>query len=151
MLLSLKRKADAYVQVLASALLPEVYQSQRYVFISVWTGEVHYYSKTKRVIVTFDLISNDLLCRCSGSGSSHRPCLHKAVAKWYLRQTMPLVFSSSDGTVTDSFTIVNDLKNATCNKMTNYLLNSELFSVNEKHSYEVEVHTSEIIIIVKGV
>ena len=116
----MKYKADSLGHILTSAWSPASHQSMRYVFISVWIGEIHYFSQNRRLIVTFDLISYDLCCHCSRS--THTGCLHKAVAKWYLIQVTPDLFSGANSTGLNVSNINSELQDISCNPMTKYVM-----------------------------
>ena len=136
MLRELKYKADSLGHILASAWTPASHQSQRYVFISVWIGEIHYFSQNQRLIVTFDLISHDLCCRCSHS--THTGCLHKAVAKWYLIQVMPDLFSGANSTGLNVSNINSELQDISCNLMTKYVMECKLIPSEILPEFQLE-------------
>ena len=55
----------------------------RFIHFSVYDGNVHYYAKFARVVVTADVHNGSLDCRCC---RRKRPCVHKSICLWYLRQ-----------------------------------------------------------------
>ena len=57
-----------------------------YAYLSVFTGDVHYYSKLCRVIVRFCTSSGVFDCACC---TRRRGCTHKKLALWYIAQNMP--------------------------------------------------------------
>ena len=73
--------------------LPEKGQSQRYTHYSVVSGtaEKHYWCRLGRVVVSFDIVKGVWKCACS---PSRRPCVHKALAKWYALQHFPEMLKS---------------------------------------------------------
>lgn len=66
--------------------------SDRFIYLSIYTGTTHYWSKIGRTVVTFDKDNNIYNCKCS---PSKRYCLHKAVTKWVIFQENPRFFTSS--------------------------------------------------------
>jgi len=61
--------------------------SHRYIILSVWTGDNHYYSRLGSVIVTFDVENCELNCKCHQS--RRIACVHKSIAKWFLFTISP--------------------------------------------------------------
>lgn len=57
--------------------------SSRTVYLSVYDGAVHYWSRIGRVVVSFDSQTGKWSCRCC---RSKVPCIHKAASKWFLYQ-----------------------------------------------------------------
>ena len=57
--------------------------SRRNVFLSVFDGGVHYWSRFGRVVVTFDSKTAKWSCRCCRAKVA---CIHKAISKWFLYQ-----------------------------------------------------------------
>ena len=94
---------------------------EKYVFISVYVGEVHHYSRSERVVLLFNKASFDISCRCSHS--TQKGCLHTAAAKWYLYETMPHVFENS-GVIKEKGTLENSstVTGSWCTKVTDYLM-----------------------------
>ena len=79
---------------LISVFNPGITQSDRYIFMSIWTGERHHYSTFGRTMVRFDKEmshTTSLFCQCS---KARRGCIHKSIAKWYLLQTCPQLFKT---------------------------------------------------------
>ena len=58
-------------------------ESKRFTHFSIYAGDVHYYSRFGRVVVTADLMNGTLDCRCC---RRKRSCIHKCMCLWYLRQ-----------------------------------------------------------------
>ena len=58
-------------------------QSERLVYLSVYDGGVHYWSRFGRVVVSYDTQAAKWSCECCRAKVS---CIHKAVSKWYLYQ-----------------------------------------------------------------
>ena len=58
-------------------------QSGRLVYLSVYDGGVHYWSRFGRVVVSYDTQAAKWSCECCRAKVS---CIHKAVSKWYLYQ-----------------------------------------------------------------
>ena len=136
LLRELKYKADSLGHILASPWTPSSYQTQRYVFISVWIGEIHYFSQTQRLIVTFDRALHDLCCRCGGS--THTGCMHKAVVKWYLIQVMPDIFSGANSTGLNASNINSELQNVSCDLMTKYVMECKLIPSEIPSDFQLE-------------
>ena len=67
---------------LVNAMCPR-YATDRWVFLSVWTGYKKWYCTLGRVVITFDTKNFKIVCKCSGS--SRIGCAHKPIAKWFLR------------------------------------------------------------------
>ena len=124
MLRELKYQADSLGHILASAWTPSSHQTKRYVFISVWICEIHYFSQTQRLIVSFDLASHDLCCCCSGS--IHTGCMQIAVAKWYLIQVMPYLSSGANSIGLNVSNINSELRDVSCDLMTKYVMECKL-------------------------
>ena len=55
----------------------------RFIHLSVFDGNVNYFSKFGRVIVTADVENGTLDCRCC---RRRRLCIHKSICYWYFRQ-----------------------------------------------------------------
>ena len=85
-----KRECDGRGVVLVSGMVP-TNSSDRWVFVSVWDGNINWYSRLGRVVVTFDKEKFSLVCRCNGSS-----CNHRLIAKWYLRCVYPGVLLSKE-------------------------------------------------------
>ena len=60
--------------------------STRYRHFSVYDGEVHHYSRFKRVLVTYDTSQNKWGCSCCRTKVN---CVHKCIAKWFMYVTRP--------------------------------------------------------------
>ena len=58
-------------------------RSGRLVYLSVYDGGVHYWSRFGRVVVAYDTQTGKWSCACSRAKVS---CLHKAMSKWFLYQ-----------------------------------------------------------------
>ena len=56
--------------VLLSAWMPSNYQTRRCIYLSVWVGVIHYYSKMGRVLLAFDQLLHDMLLLDSQQGGS---------------------------------------------------------------------------------
>ena len=54
-------------------------------YFSVYTGSQNYYSKLKRVRVSFESSSEEWHCLCPAFKSNHS-CVHEKIAKWYMYQ-----------------------------------------------------------------
>jgi hypothetical protein len=61
--------------------IPHLQEASTYVYLSVYSGEQKYYSKFKRVVVTFNTTDGHMTCRCSRITQF---CLHKSLAKVHL-------------------------------------------------------------------
>ena len=74
--------------------LPESGQSQRYIHFSVFaaTKANHFWCRFGRTIVCFDREKSTWKCSCS---PMKRPCVHKALAKWYNLQHFPEMMTSA--------------------------------------------------------
>ncbi|XP_028417462.1 uncharacterized protein LOC114541858 [Dendronephthya gigantea] len=82
--------------------------SNRFRHFSVYVGEVHHYSRFKRVVVSFDITLNKWSCGCCRLKVT---CVHKAIGKWYLYQVRPDDLSN-DSTPQESETAaINDYGN----------------------------------------
>jgi len=57
---------------------------ERYIHFSVFHGEVNYFSRFGRVVLSADLSKGTLDCRCC---RRKVPCVHKGLVLWYLNQT----------------------------------------------------------------
>ena len=57
--------------------------SGRIMYLSVYDGGVHYWSRFGRVVVSYDTKTGKWSCECSRAKVS---CIHKAVSKWFLYQ-----------------------------------------------------------------
>ena len=93
MCLRQKHQSESWGVELVNAM---VNSSNRWVFISVWVDKVAYYSRLSRVVLTFDKLNFKLVCNCTRS--SRIPCMHKPIAKWYLRCIHPNLFLPLDDT-----------------------------------------------------
>jgi hypothetical protein len=91
-LLSHRAKAETKRCPLVVYLPPDDLSSSRYMYLSVFTGAVRYWSRLERTVVTYDTDQNNLMCKCS---INKRYCVHKAVGKWYIFQEMPHLYSTS--------------------------------------------------------
>ena len=58
-------------------------KSGRLVYLSVYDGGVHYWSRFGHVVVSYDTQTAKWSCACSRAKVS---CIHKAVSKWFLYQ-----------------------------------------------------------------
>lgn len=58
-------------------------QSRRMVYLSVYDGGVHYWSRFGRVVVSYDTQTAKWSCQCCRAKVA---CIHKAVSKWFLYQ-----------------------------------------------------------------
>ena len=67
--------------------------STRYRHFSVYDGEVHRYSRFKRVLVTYDTSQNKWGCPCCRTKVN---CVHKCIAKWFMYVTRPEVLLVAD-------------------------------------------------------
>ena len=119
-------------------------------FISVWVGEIHHYSRSGRVIVTFDLVSHSLSCQCSHS--TKKGCLHKNIAKWHIYQNNPSIYHKS-GIIDDgSLCIIslNELKfeesNLDFNKMTDYITEYKMLPLEIPIEFLKESFNSDIVL-----
>lgn len=75
-----------------SECIVSVTDGSRFIHLSVFDGNVNYFSKFGRVIVTADIENGTLDCRCC---RRRRLCIHKCICFWYLRQNNLLdAFSS---------------------------------------------------------
>ena len=86
-----KHNADSWRHTLVNCMIHG--KGDRFIFISVWDGNVKYYSRVGRVLLTFDKKKFDLICGCSHS--SRINCNHKPIAKWFLRSTYSDIFLAS--------------------------------------------------------
>jgi len=57
--------------------------SERLVYLSVYDGGVHYWSRFGRVVVSYDTETGKWSCACTRAKVS---CIHKAVSQWFLYQ-----------------------------------------------------------------
>lgn len=69
--------------------LPQKHLSQRFIHYSVYSNKKHYWCKFSRCIVTFDTLDGVWMCACS---PAKRPCVHKAMARWFTLQSLPEKF-----------------------------------------------------------
>lgn len=92
-----KRDCEGRGVELVSAMTPK-HGTDRWIFVSVWTGYRKWYSPLRRVVITFDKTKFKLVCRCSGS--SRIGCAHKPIAKWFLRTVYQDLFLSKANPVT---------------------------------------------------
>lgn len=83
----LKYEAECLQNTFVAAWVQE-----KFIFISVWIGKKTDYSRFGRVVVSFDKLTYDLICWCTHS--SHQGCLHKTIAKWYLAEAFPEIYTS---------------------------------------------------------
>ena len=60
--------------------------STRYQHFSVYDGNIHHYSRFKRVIVSYDKAENKWTCSCCRKKVN---CVHKCVAKWFTYAERP--------------------------------------------------------------
>jgi len=60
----------------------------RMMYFSVFSESEHYFSKFRRVRVTFDSEDGVWSCKCPKSGERSM-CDHEILAKWYIAQTDP--------------------------------------------------------------
>lgn len=60
--------------------------SVRYKHFSVYDGEIHHYSRFKRVVVSYDETSNKWSCACCRAKVN---CVHKSIARWYVYEVRP--------------------------------------------------------------
>ena len=70
----------------------EISHSCRTVYLSVYDGGIHYWSRFGRVIVSYDSQMGHWSCRCCRAKIS---CIHKAVSKWFLYQEDEICLESS--------------------------------------------------------
>lgn len=76
-------------------LIIPVVDGSRFIHFSVFDGQVNYYSRFGRVIVTADLSNGTLDCRCC---RRKVPCKHKRVCLWYFSEKKQLdMFLSGTG------------------------------------------------------
>lgn len=66
-------------------------QSDRYIYLSIATGQKRYWCKTGRTVVTIDKQQKSFSCQCS---KQSKYCSHKAVGKWFACQEVPHLMSS---------------------------------------------------------
>lgn len=85
MCLSQREKASDAGSPLVVRFVNDEYgtHSCRTVFLSVYDGGVHYWSRFGRVVVSFDSQTSRWSCACRSGKVS---CIHKAVSKWFLYQ-----------------------------------------------------------------
>ena len=58
----------------------------RFRYYSVYTGELHYYCRLKRIRVTLDSDIGSWSCLCPDSS---KICFHQAAAMWYVMENQP--------------------------------------------------------------
>ena len=77
--------------------------STRYQHYSVYDGNVHHYSRFKRVIVSYDRAENKWTCSCCRLKVN---CVHKCVAKWFMYAERPhdLLLNNRDSESDDEIT-----------------------------------------------
>ncbi|XP_062600986.1 uncharacterized protein LOC134262628 [Saccostrea cucullata] len=66
-------------------------QSDRYIYLSIVTGQKRYWCKTGRTVVTIDKQQKSFTCQCS---EQSKYCIHKAVGKWFASQEVQHLMSS---------------------------------------------------------
>ena len=66
-----------------SECIVPVADGARFIHLYVFDGNVNYFSKFGRVIVTADVENGTLDCRCC---RRRRSCIHKSMCFWYFRQ-----------------------------------------------------------------
>ena len=76
--------------------------STRYRHFSVYDGNIHHYSRFKRVIVSYDTAENKWTCSCCRKKVN---CVHKCVAKWFTYAQRPhdLLSNNTDSESDDEF------------------------------------------------
>ena len=89
-----KKLATSWNHVLVNKMNIDRQYSDRFIFLSVWTGETHYYSRLGRVVICFDREKMELTCKCN-EGAKIR-CIHKSIAKWFLLSEFPDIFDSNE-------------------------------------------------------
>ena len=97
--LKIKHEAESWNHVLVNEMSACESYSDRYVFLSVWTGEIRYSSRLGRVIIKFDRETFDIVCHCTDKSIG---CQHKSIAKWFLCTVYPHYFDSYSVTDGDS-------------------------------------------------
>ena len=111
--------AETSGNVLVSAWMPSNYQTRRCIYLSVWIGIIHYYSKIGRVLLAFDQLLHNICCYCTHS--TKKGCIHKSVTKWYLSEAMPSIFDNSRPSIVIKNTIEKWGDNYFC-RLTDYLM-----------------------------
>ncbi|XP_070557881.1 uncharacterized protein [Ptychodera flava] len=81
--LSLKQEAEKVHAPIIAAWNP--LGPSKYLYFSVFDGQIKYYSRLGRVLVTLDKSTGIPSCKCC---SARRNCTHKTIVKWYLMQTV---------------------------------------------------------------
>lgn len=66
-------------------------QSDRFIYLSIATGQKRYWCKTGRTVVTIDKQQKSFSCHCS---EENKYCNTKAVGKWFACQEIPHIMSS---------------------------------------------------------
>ena len=78
----------------------EANSSNRCIYLSIFAGDIQtYWSKIGRTIVSFDTEQSSFSCKCS---RNRRYCIHKALAKLFVYQEMPDIFTTSNTDLTMS-------------------------------------------------
>ena len=78
---------------------------ERFIHFSVYDGQVHYYAKLRRVVVTCNLSRGELDCACC---RRKRGCVHKAICLWYLRSAGKLDNFRHMTDVVEDDAVIND-------------------------------------------
>ncbi|CAG2256106.1 unnamed protein product [Mytilus edulis] len=122
---------------LAVTIPQKLGSSQRYLYLSIYTGVQRYWSRTGRTIVTIDTSRNTVTCKCSNTA---RYCLHKAIGKWYMFQELhqSLDYTSPDETeesgpkISEDDMVNEKLKKANLEVDLEYLQSKRIPSITPK-------------------
>ena len=121
LLLHHKYMAETSGNVLVSAWMTSNYQTRWCIYLSVWIGVIHYYSKMGRVLLAFDQLLHNICCYCTHS--TKKGCIHKSVAKWYLNEVVQRIFDKSSLCIVIENTLEKCDNNYLC-RLTDYLMES---------------------------
>ncbi len=87
--------AAAADQPLAIYWTPSSIESNRYMYVPVWTGRAKHYSHCERVVLRYDTKTGVLTCQCSKS----RSCIQTKLARIHLtvnKPSMPVSVTDMD-------------------------------------------------------